>query len=201
MSTSDVAICNRALNKLGADSIISLTDDNSRARAMNVAYEPVRRAEIRRHRWRFAIKRASLPALSATPISDFAYQYQVPNDFLRLIEGGDLQSIADISDYRTRSNAFYSLEGRVILCNVASPIKIRYLADITDAASFDTCFVETFACRLARETVAKITESTTKEQVLMADYKQSVREAEKANALEVAAESRPDSEWVLARNQ
>jgi len=201
MSTSDVAICNRALHKLGAGTITSLSENKEKARVMNVAFEPVRRAELRRHRWRFSIKRASLAALAAAPDSDYSFQYQLPNDFLRLIEGGALTNMADLTDFRASSTALYSVEGGKILTNIGAPLPIRYIADITDASLFDSCFVESFAARLALESVERITESTTKRADLAQDYRTSIREATRANALEVAAESSADSEWVTARAQ
>ena len=59
---SEVDIANRALQKLGAESIVSLTQDSENARACNLCYEPIRDAELRAHPWNFAIKRASLAA-------------------------------------------------------------------------------------------------------------------------------------------
>lgn len=201
MTVSAVSICNRALHKLGAGTINSLADNNEKARVMNVAYEPVRDAELRRHRWRFAIKRTSLAALADAPDSDYDYQYQVPGDFLRLIEGGDIVSLCDLSDYRALSSATYSLEGRTILTDLGAPLSIRYIARIEDTTLFDSCFVETLACRLAVECVERITESSSKSQDLQIQYRQSINEAVRANALERASEAAADDSWVLARIQ
>lgn len=199
MTVSAVSICNRALHKLGTGTITDLTDNSEKARVMNVAYEPVRDAELRRHRWRFAIKRTSLAALADTPDSDYEYQYQVPGDFLRLIEGGDIVSLADLSDYRSLSSAAYSLEGRTILTDLGAPLAIRYIARIEDTTLYDSCFVESLAARLAFETVERITESSQKKSDLMVDYRESIKEAIRANALERAAEGIADDTWVLAR--
>ena len=54
---SEVDICNRALSKLGAARITSLTEDSVNARACNAMYESVRDAELRAHPWNFAMKR------------------------------------------------------------------------------------------------------------------------------------------------
>ena len=45
---SVVQISNRALQKLGAKSIVSLTEDSVNARAANLCYEDLRRAELRK---------------------------------------------------------------------------------------------------------------------------------------------------------
>ncbi len=199
MATSDVSICNRALQHLGASAIISLDDNNVRGRAMNTAFEPVRDAELRRRRWRFSIKRTSLPALSDAPDSGYAYQFQVPNDYLRLIEGGDIRSLPDLSDYRSLSSETFSLENGKILTDLAAPLSIRYIARITDASLFDAAFVEALSARLAYETCEQITESSQKKNDCLTAYRLAIREAVGANALEVASSSIADDTWITAR--
>jgi hypothetical protein len=199
MSTSDVSICNAALIKLGADPIIALTDDTNRARTISARFESVRDAEIRRRNWRFAIKRTSLAADADAPDSDFDYAYSVPNDFLRMLRGGDIVEVADMSDYRSGSNELFSLENGKILTNLGAPLSIRYIARITDPALFDSAFIEALACRLAFECCEKITQSDSKKQLIWADYKNSISEAKRANAFEVSSQSVGDDTWVIAR--
>lgn len=197
--TSEVSIANRVCTLLGADTIIALTDDNNRARTINANYPAIRDAELARRRWRCAIKRASLAALAAAPDSDYARQFQVPNDFLRLIEGGDLVSGPDFSDYRSGSSALYSREGDRILTNLGAPLHIRYLARLTDASLFDAAFAEYLAARVADECCEKITQSDSKRQICMQATKRALLEAVRGNALEVPAESLADSEWLAVR--
>jgi len=201
MPASAVSICQRALHILGAGTIISLSDNTEKARVMNVAYEPVRDAELRRRRWRFSIVRVSLAALASTPDSDYDYQYQLPNDCLRLIEGGDIVSLVDLTDYRTTASALYQVEGRKILTNMAAPLAIRYIAKITDVSLFDSSFCEALSARLAYECCARITESTAKEDQCLRRYNFAIREATQANAIERASEGVADDTWVMARTQ
>ena len=198
---SEVSICNRALQLLGADTIIALTDDTSRARTMATAYQAVRDAELERRKWRFAIKRVQLAALSTAPVFGYAYQYQVPNDYLRLIPGGDLVSVADLSDYRTGSSALYVVEGDKILTDLGAPLSIRYLARIEDSATFSPSFSEALSARLADDCCERITQSDSKRQLAMAAYSRAVKEAVRANAIEAAPESQADGEWIMARTQ
>lgn len=201
--TSEVSICNGALIKLGADTILALTDNNNRARTMNARYESVRDAELRRRRWRFSISRASLAALSAAPVSgNYAKQFQLPSDCLRILNVGDVQPGADLSDYRNmHDSAYYSLEGRKILTNMAAPLTLRYVAKITDASLFDPAFAEALSARLAWENCERITQSNTKRELAMSDYKTAIKEAIAANALEVPPQPSSDDTWVMARNQ
>lgn len=199
MPASTISICNRALQILGADSIINLQEDNNRTRALNIAYDSVRDAELQRRRWRFAIKRTSLPALSTAPDSDYARAFQLPNDYLRLIPGGDLRSLADMSDFRSTSSSLYSIEGLQILTDLSAPLSIRYLARITDAAIYNASFAEALAARIAHACCERITQSDSKQQLAWGVYKASIKEATLANAIEGAPESVADDTWVMSR--
>lgn len=196
---SEVSICNAALSKLGAEPLLALTDNNNRGRTMNGRYATVRDAELRRRRWRFAIKRVSIAALAATPDSDYSYQYQLPNDFLRLIPGGDIVSTPDMSDYRSGESALYSIEGRRILTDMGSPLAIRYIGRITDTAIFDSAFTEALASRLAYECCKKITGNDAEKERCLEDYKIAISEAKRANALEGAPQQPADDSWIFAR--
>lgn len=200
---SEVAICNAALLKLGADRITALTENNNRARAMNERYAAVRDAELDRRRWKFSIQRTSLPALAAAPDGDdYARQFELPNDYIRLIEGGDIFDVADLSDYRGSSSAqLYSVEGRRILTNLAAPLAIRYIAQITDTALMVPSFKEALSSRLADECCERLTESDSKRQLAMADYRRAIREAARARALEAPAQYVGDDTWIAARAQ
>lgn len=196
---SEVSICNRALQILGADPITALSESNDRSRALTIAYSAVRDAELERRNWRFAIKRDSLAALADTPIADYAYQYQVPNDFLRLIHGGDLVPYPNTSDYRGSSDALWSREGDRILTDLGAPLSIRYIAKITDVSMYSPSFCEALAARIAVEIAERLTQSSSKKADAMAAYKQAIREATKSNAFDQAPESIGDGSWVTAR--
>lgn len=198
---SETAIANAALSKLGDEPILSLADDTHRARTINGRFHAVRDAELRRRRWKFAIKRVSIPALAAAPDSDFARQFPLPNDFLRLIEGADIVTLANTSDYRAGGCALYQIEGRNILTDLGDPLAIRYIARITDTSLFDAAFVEAFASRLAYECCKKITGNDAEKDRCLRDYKMSLGEARRANALESAPEDLADDTWISVRGQ
>ena len=64
---NDNDIVNRALLKLGQETVIDLTEDNERARAANALYNSVRDTLLSTYRWNFATKRAILEACELTP--------------------------------------------------------------------------------------------------------------------------------------
>jgi hypothetical protein len=197
---SEVAIWNAALTILGDEPILTPDEDSARARCVRGRYAAVRDAELRRRRWRFAIHRVSIAALSAAPDSDYARQFQVPNDFLRLIEGGDIRSYADLSDYRGSSGAaLYSLEGRRILTDLAAPLSIRYIRKVTDTAMFDPAFTEALAARLAWACCKKITGNDAEKDRCQDEYRTAIKEAARANALENPPVPIADDTWITAR--
>lgn len=187
---SIVGICNRALQKLGATRISSITQDSVSARACNNAYDIVRDAELRAHSWNFAITRAGIAADSATPEYGYDYQYTLPPDCLRLLPN-DRTEGAYSTDYK--------VEGRKILTNDSAPLYIRYIARVTDTVQYDSLFVEALACRLAIEMCEELTQSNSKRQLATEEYKAAIRESRKINAFEnVPAEQETDS-WITGR--
>jgi hypothetical protein len=196
---SNVEIANRALTKIGANRIISLTDNTKEGRTVNSMYAIVRDAELRARTWRFAIKRAQLAALAAAPEFGFAYQYRAPADCLRVVDVGEFYPAADMSDYVGSDTSTYAYENGVILTDEAAPLKLRYVARIEDPTLFDALFVEAFACKLAMEMAEPITQSSTKRELATREYKDAVIAAMRANAIEKPPVKLADDTFILAR--
>jgi hypothetical protein len=196
---SETDVINRALSKLGTSRCSSRMDEGKGPEEMNANYDLIRDAELRRNTWRFSLGRASLTALSSVPLgTNFTLEYQLPSDCLRLVQVAEF-FVASLTDYRTRDESPFSLEGRKILTNYPAPLFIRYVKKITDASQFDAAFVESLASRLAYETCEAITGSSSKKDDLMKDYGRSLDEAVVANAIEVPPAIVLDESWVLAR--
>jgi hypothetical protein len=187
---SKVDICNRALQKLGAKSIISLTEDSRNARACNTAFEPVKLAELRAHPWNFAIKRAELAADATAPEWGRANSFTLPSDFVGMAPDYPEDNANDKD---------WQLEGKKILTNDSAPIYIRYKYNVTDPNEMDSLFREALACRLAAELAEALTQSNVKKSDLKADYKDVISEAKKQNAIENIGEDGPEDEWITAR--
>ncbi len=187
---SKVDICNRALQKLGAERIISLTQDSVSARACNLAFESVRDAELRAHAWNFAIKRVELATDATAPVYGYDYAYTLPSDCLRLLSNDTNEGV-----YMTD----WKVEGRKILTNEGAPLQIRYVYRVTDTTLYDTLFIEAMACKMAIEMCEELTQSNSKRQLAAEDYKLTIREARKINAFEnPSAETQTDT-WLSAR--
>lgn len=191
---SKVSIANRALSKLGDARILLLSDESNQARVLNSMFDEVRDAEIRRHRWKFALKRASLPALADAPAWGFAYQYPLPADFLGLVQVGEYY-------VRTgqKQKASWSVEGGHILTDAEAPLLVRYSARIDNPGLYDPLFVEVLACKLALEACEALTQSSGKKQAAMEEYKFALTEAVRQDAIENPPDELPWGSWLDAR--
>lgn len=183
---SDVEICNLALQKVGASLIISLSEGSTSADACNACYEHMRDKELRAHPWNFAIKRDALAADVDEPLFDYANQFTLPSDCLRILPPND----ADVD---------WKIEGRKIITNWSAPLYIRYIARIEDPNQFDELFIEMLACSIALHICEPLTQSNQKIQNIGQMYADARKEARRINAFENISDELPEDSWILAR--
>lgn len=203
---SDVDIVNLALTKLGAQRILTLTDNNKAARSANAIYALERDNELRAHFWNFATVRTTLPTLVETPaFGPYDTMYQLPADpwCLQVIQVGMWAPGSERWLGVTTEASAYKIEGRNILTNASlsqsGPMPLRYTARITDPNMFDSAFVFAFACRLAMELAEDLTQQSGKRQLAQAEYKAAIVAAMRANAIELPPDPLPDNSWLLSR--
>lgn len=182
---SEVDICNLALQRLGAKSISSLTDDSNAARECNRVYAHARDTELRSHPWNFARKRASLAASSTAPAFGYALQYPLPSDYLRVLT--------------TVEQDDFQIEDGNILTDDTAPLKITYIYRQTDPNAFDQTFIDLLVARIALDLVEKITQSKGKAEAAAQRYTEARKEARKINAHERTALEPPQDSWITSR--
>jgi hypothetical protein len=188
-----VEIANRALTKLGAERILLITDPGKEARVMNSMFDTIMDAELRRHRWKFAIRRATMPALVAAPDWGYAYAYQLPADFLALVQ---------VNEYYLRGlkqKTLWTMEGGQILTDLPAPLKIRYIRRVDNFALLDPLFVEVLACKLAFEACETLTQSAQKRQLAGEEYSFAISEAVRQDAIENPPDELPWGSWNDSR--
>lgn len=188
---SEVEICNRALQKLGAKRITALTEDSVNARACNAAYATLRDALLRAHPWVFAIDRAELAADSTAPDWGRANAFQLPSDFIRLLRPYPEDNSLDLD---------WQIEGQKIYSDDSDPIYIRYIKRVTDPNLMDPLFREALSTKIAFEVCEEITQSNEKKSQLREDLKTAIAEARKANAFEQVSADPPEDTWITARD-
>lgn len=188
---TNVEIANRALQKLGAQRITSLSDNSRNARAVNAAFNIVRQEELRRHTWNFAVEREQLAADATAPAFGKATYFTLPSGCLRLLAPDPELNLNDLD---------WQIEGRKIATNDTAPLDVRYIDDITDPQQMDALFREAFASKLAMELCEEITQSNTKKDKATEDYDWAIAEAKRTNAIERTALDPPDDVWVTTRS-
>lgn len=160
MAISEVAVCNSALAKIGADRIVSLTEDSRVGRLCNEQYLKVIKALLREHPWNFAYTRVSLAASVTTPDFGFDYKYPIPTDFIRALHVND-----DEFEWRK--------EGDYILTDETT-CELEYIANVS-CGLFDAAFDELAAIKLAHDLCGDLTTSPTLKKDLFEQYKDYLR--------------------------
>lgn len=183
---SEVQVCNLALTKIGESEITSLTENSKAARLCNLHYAPTRDAVIRSHIWNFAIKRVELALSTITPAYDFAYQFVLPSDCIRILETNLV------------STAEFKIENGFVLADSDS-IKVRYLSQVTDPTIFDSLFTEALAARLAAELAIPLTDSLNLSKLMIDMYTSKIAEARTMDAVEGTPDNIEADTWLNSR--
>lgn len=177
MASSDVEICNRALDAIGARIITSLTDGTREAGLCARYYEQVRDDILRSHPWNCATKRASLAASVTAPAHGFAYAYPLPSDCLRVVEvaGED------------EDGGAWQVEAGSIVTDLTAPLNIRYIYRVEAAVLLDPLLVSAIAARLAMELAQPLTGSAEMRQRMEQEFRTRLRAARSADGQEGTA--------------
>lgn len=155
MALSAIALCSRALLRVGATTIASFDDGTSESEVAANLYPPLRDAVLSSHPWSFATGQITLPRLAGEPLADFGGAFQLPADFLRVLSagpGGRGQGLT----YRIRESRLLCDSDEVVLTYVFRP----------DESAFPPFFDQMLIARLTAEFCIPITESTNRAQFL-----------------------------------
>lgn len=185
MATSSLQICNSALIKLGVEVIGSLAENSRAALLCNEQYDKKRKQLLRSHYWNFAIKRVSLTATATTPAYEFAYEYTLPSDYLRMAD-------------KEYSDAFYQVEGGKLYTNY-SPFKCKYVANISDTTLFTPDFDEALATLLAWDLCFSLTQDKGLKDRLAGELKDTLRDTRSFDAQENPSYPLMDDVFLNAR--
>ncbi len=192
MATTILAVCNRALSKIGAPRINVLSEDTPSALAVGACFPSLPEWVLCAHRWRFALKRSVLAEADAVPAFGYGWSFTLPADCLTTAPEEDA--------------ANWTVEGRCLLTNQTPPLRLRYIAQMPDASLWDPAFAEVLACRIALEVQPELGPLRS-EASLHAAYKQAVSLAIRSGAIELpvprarTAQTLPalDDPWLTAR--
>lgn len=199
---TQVEICNRALQLVGADAIITINDNSARARALRVAYDSVKLRLLGSYFWNFAIKRASLAASSTPPSFGFANAFPLPVGYVTLMPPDQFFAVpADISPaFASPGNQIdWQIEGGQILTNDGAPLKIRYISSDVTEAMFHPLFAEAFSADLALQVCETVTQSSGKKGDCEKAFDYAIELAKQRNAFENQPTEPPLDSWISMR--
>lgn len=189
MASSDVEICNRALDALGVEIITSFGDGTRASGLCNRYFSQVRDDVLRSHPWNCAIKRETLAASVTAPTWGFDYAYPLPSDCLRVVtvEGEDVDGGA------------WQVEAGSIVTDLSAPLYIRYVHRVTATGLLDPMLVSVIAARLAMELAQPLTGSPPIRQAMQKEYLERLRAARSADGQEGTALILGANDFVLSR--
>lgn len=184
---SVVDICSAALVSLGAQPISSLSDSTDRARACASLWPIVRDDVLRDHPWNCAIKRTQLAALSDAPAYDYAYQFVLPADFLRVVSVGADGYEED-----------HKIEGGKILAD-SSPLKLRYVYRNEAAETYDSQLTQAMVLAMSARLAYAITQSSGMESQRADMYARHMQRARAIDGQDDPPQTLGDSPLIASR--
>lgn len=151
-------IANQALGRLQSKLISNITESSSIANYCKLFIGQAIEDVFNEEDWVSTIKRQTLDQLTETPEFGYSYAYQMPGDFLRIVEGGGIESLG--VDYSIEGDKLLTDEDEVELAYVARPEDPTKIAPhlrkaITTRLAYLLCIPltsnETLAARVASE--------------------------------------------------
>ncbi len=157
MALSDIALSSRALMRIGAAPITSFNDGSAESELAGALFRPVCDAMLSSYAWSFATGQIELNRLLSSPVADYSYSYQLPNDFLRALSAGQgAENSAGAKgrglNFRISGNVLHTNESAVVLTYIFRP----------DEESFPPYFDQALITRLAAEFCIPVTENTSR---------------------------------------
>jgi hypothetical protein len=113
---SALSICSDALIMLGARPISSFNDGTDEANVADRLYGDVRDQALITYPWSFSFKKVQLARLTAAPINEWKYQYQLPGDGIgppRRIYNSASTNIVPISAYELMGDKLLTNEEKI----------------------------------------------------------------------------------------
>ena len=177
---SAVSICSNALLLLGDRPISSFSENNDRTRLVANLYDYKRNRVLRAHSWNCSTKRVILSPDVAAPPFGWAYQFQLPNDWLRTLSVGEDGAEDD-----------FAIEGRKIIMD-SNVCRLRYIWNNTEESTWDSLLVEAMTQVMVAALTYPITKSTTKQATEEEIVKRVLKEARAVDGQEVTPETLGD---------
>ncbi len=155
MALNDVALCSRALIRIGAAPITSFDDGTVESEIAGAMFAPVRDGLLSAYAWSFATAQLELAQLETPPVADYDFAYGLPTDYLRALSAGSGRRGRGLN-YRISRGALHTNSSSVVLTYIFRP----------EEEEFTPYFDQAIIARLAAEFTIPITESTSRAEAM-----------------------------------
>ncbi len=182
--TTRTELATRALAHIGEQGISDIDDvDQKQARVCKEFAADVIDEVLRGHRWNCATARATLTELSTTPQFGYDHAFQLPSDFIRLLEVNGEQWEG--------SDEFHEIEAGNILVTDQDKAEIRYIKRI-DVPEMDPLLKKAVALALAVEICIPLTQNAKLKEAVEGTLARALAHAKRTDAIETGSrENRP----------
>jgi hypothetical protein len=194
--TSPVKIANQGLIRIGVKKIVAFTDQVKSADVMSLIYENSRDTLLKLYPFKFAKKRAILAPLSLAPKWGYEYAYELPADYVRLITVDGHYVDTDLNGLPND----YVIEGRQILTNQNTSIKIIYICNSVPEVYYDPDFVRLLALQLALDGFTALAGRGVGRGKIESEYLVAIETAKRNGSLEEPNQHAYSAEWENTRN-
>ena len=197
---SQTDIYNAALTIMGEETVLSPGDTSTAAKTLTANYDMIRLGELRRYRWKFSLSRQIIPALASVPAAcPYQYAYTLPNNCLKVLDINGMRQTLGSYRYRSGLEKLYEFQDGALVTNIAAPITLHFVKDVTVTTSFDPLFVNALAAALARKCAYRLTQSNGIVGLCEKEYKKAISEATLMDAIEKLPEGEAEDSWILSR--
>jgi hypothetical protein len=156
MALSDIALCSRALIRIGAAPVSSFDDGTAESEIAGALFAPVRDSLLSAYSWTFATGQAALEKLVTTPVADYANAFGLPVDYLRALSAGSAGRGRGLN-YRIARGALHTDADEVMLTYIFRP----------EEEEFPPFFDAALIARLSAEFTIPVTENTSRAEAMM----------------------------------
>ena len=184
-----VSICSNALLMLGSQTINDFADQLNLDRAKLCAnlYPTVRDDMLRSHPWNCAIKRAVLAPDAVAPAFGYTHSFELPADFLRVLEVGTRNAQID-----------YLVEGRTIQANT-TVLELRYVFRNEVENTWDAGLVKLLTLAMAAALAYPVTQSSALQQSFEQKLEIALKRARAVDGQEDPPQTLGDERLLRAR--
>lgn len=180
---SNIDIASNALVRIGVPPISSFDEGGAAGQAASNLYEPTVRAMLSENRWRFAAAKRQLAQLTAKPLNDWEYAYQLPSDMILL--------------YRMFPRVPYEVYEDKIYTNSAT-CEVDYLSRV-DEALFPPYFQLACEFKLASEFALIVTSNRSLAETYEMKYLDQIKRARFADSQGRPADAIKNFEYIDVR--